>query len=130
MVSFDLSAQQILLVDDVAFSRETIRRVLRAMGEPQIIDAANGVDAIEHLSRARGISMVIADFNMPVFNGLQLLQAIRLGQTAASRALPVAMLTGHSDQHLVTSALALDVNAFAIKPVSANTLGQHAAASG
>jgi len=124
MAELDLSDHDILLVDDVAFSRETIRRVLRSMNEPRIIDAANGRDAIEELNRVRSISLVIADFNMPIANGLHLLQAIRLGKTAAARTLPVAMLTGHSDQHLVASALALDVNAFAVKPVSATTLGR------
>lgn len=124
MVEFDLSGHVILLVDDVPFARETMRRVLRSMNEPRIIDASNGAQAQDQLQRVSAISFVIADFNMPVVNGLQLLQAIRAGRTKASRSLPVAMLTGHSDQHLVASALALDVNAFAVKPVSATGLGK------
>jgi len=124
MAGFDLAGHVILLVDDVAFSRETVRRVLRAMNEPSIIDASNGAQALTLLNSKPDITLVIADFNMPIGNGMQLLQAIRAGKSQAERTLPVAMLTGHSDQHLVASALALDVNAFIVKPVSADAIGK------
>lgn len=127
MTDFDLSGHVILLVDDVAFSRETIRRVLRSMNEPTVIDAANGAAALVLLNSKRDISFVIADFNMPGGNGLQLLQAVRTGMSEAPRDLPVAMLTGHTDQPLVANALALDVSAFVVKPVSADALGQRIA---
>src|SRR5262249_2017601 len=66
-------------------------------------------------------------FMMPNVNGLQLLKAIRTGRARCRRDLPVAMLTAVSDQDLVGAALALDVNAFLLKPASVQALSQRIA---
>ena len=55
---------------------------------------------------------------MPELHGLQLLKAVRTSQYGITRATPVTLLTGYSDKSLVDVALALDVNAFLVKPVS------------
>jgi len=124
MSNLNLSIYTILLVDDVAFARQTVSRVLTAMGRPVVIEAENGGTALEILRSKRTIDFVISDFNMPYLNGLQLLKAVRTGESSAHRSLPFAMLTGFSDKHLVDSALALDVNAFLVKPVSRKTLSE------
>lgn len=125
MTELNLRRQRILLVDDVFFARETIKKILFGLGNPEIIEASNGYKAMtEAQNSPSDITMVIADFNMPVMNGLQLLKSIRMDETVLRRDVPVAMLTGYSDQDLVTLALALDVNAFLVKPVSSATLAQ------
>src|SRR5438477_8783711 len=53
---------------------------------------------------------LISDVNMPTMNGLELVQRVRSGDTAAPRDLPILMLTGHGDELVVTTALALDVD--------------------
>jgi CheY-like chemotaxis protein len=65
---------------------------------------------------------VITDFGMPHANGLQLMKAIRCGETSIPRNTPVILLTGYSDDYVVSAALRLDVSAFILKPVSRNTL--------
>jgi len=65
---------------------------------------------------------VITDFGMPVANGLQLTKIIRCGETGIPRETPVVLLTGFSDDYVVSAALALDVNAFVLKPISRNML--------
>jgi DNA-binding response OmpR family regulator len=50
--------------------------------------------------------------------GLGILQAVRCGQTALSRDLPILMLTGHADEYIVRVAGELDVSALLTKPVS------------
>jgi len=95
--------------------------------EPTIVQARNGVEALNALP-STPIDAVIAAFQMPQMNGLELLKALRVGKTKAVRGLPFAMLPGHTDQDLVGAALALDVNAFLAKPVAkatmANRLGR------
>ena len=122
MVKTDLSPYTILLVDDVTFSRQTVMRLLKTMGDPEVHQAENGAEAMEVLQSERMVDFVLSDFKMPGFNGLQLLKAIRTGQTAARRETPFAMVTGYSDRHLVDMALALDVNAFLVKPISKKAL--------
>jgi CheY-like chemotaxis protein len=69
-----------------------------------------------------GFDCIVTDFNMLPMTGLQLLQAVRTGHTKAPRATPTIILTGHADDHLVAAALALDANAFVVKPVSRTSL--------
>lgn len=125
VADIDLSAQRILLVDDVPFARATVGRILQGLGEPTVFEASDGYEAMSIIEASpEDVSMVIADFNMPRMNGLQLLKAIRLGEAGFRRDLPVALLTGYSERHLVDTAARLDVNAFLIKPVSRDALGR------
>ena len=118
--SLDLSGQTVLVADDVTYSRSIVRWLLRDFGDPKVHQAANGKEALGYLSF--GVDVVISDFNMPKMQGLELLKAVRTGQHDIDRATPFAMLTAYSDEHLVDLALALDVNAFLIKPVSKQAL--------
>ena len=118
----DLSDYTILLVDDVTFSRQTIFKLLISMGSPVVHHAEDGTEALEVLHKNPNVDFVVSDFNMPNFNGLQLLKAIRTGKTDVRRGTPFAMLTGYSDRPLVDMALSLDVNAFLTKPVSKKAL--------
>lgn len=125
MADFDLAGQHVLLVDDVFYARETVKRLLFTMGKPDITEAPNGQQAIKVMAEVdKPLTMVITDFQMPTMNGLQLLKAIRAGDTPLARDFPVAMLTGYSERQLVDVALALDVNAFLIKPVSRDALAR------
>ncbi|MHB1205856.1 MAG: response regulator, partial [Rhodospirillaceae bacterium] len=65
---------------------------------------------------------VITDFKMGDINGLHILKAIRCGETRVPPNTPVILLTGFSDDFVVSTALQLDVNAFVLKPVSHRTL--------
>ena len=65
---------------------------------------------------------VITDFSMPNLNGLQLVKAIRCGETGIPRDTPIILLTGYSDEYIVSTAFSLDVNAFVPKPVSHDAL--------
>ncbi len=124
MSDLDLSRHQILLVDDVVFARATVKKILSSFERPRVIEAVHGEEAMEILNGTGSpVSMIVSDFNMPKKNGLELLQAIRCGETNYPRDFPIAMLTGYSDEHLVDMALALDVNAFLIKPISRDTMG-------
>ena len=114
--SLDLSGRRVLVADDVMYSRSIVRWLLRDFGDPRVHQAANGKEALGYLRV--GVDAVISDFNMPEMQGLELLKAVRTGQQNINRATPFAMLTAYSDKHLVDVALALDVNAFLIKPVS------------
>jgi len=137
--SAGLAGYHFLVVDDQEFVRHIVREALVSSGVRDIETAINGEEAIE-LIKARsetnpvdsvgpvkpgtisdsvgGFDCVVTDFNMQPVTGLQLLQDIRTGNTGAPRDTPVALLTAHSDAYLVASALALDVNAFVLKPVS------------
>lgn len=115
-----LNAKRVLLVDDEKFSRNIVFRMLKDMGcDDDPLVAADGASGLATLSEHRNaVGLVVCDFNMPVMNGLEFLKAIRTALDGLPHALSVIMLTGHADAALVGTALALDVDAFVVKPVS------------
>lgn len=119
MTRGSLEGKSVLLVDDTRFSQQTVARQLAGEGLKEIFFAKNGRDGLRTLASARDqIGFVISDINMPEMNGLDFLKAIRDGTAECARDLPVALLTGYAERDLVEVAIALDVNAFLIKPVS------------
>jgi two-component system chemotaxis response regulator CheY len=116
----------VLLVDDQATIRQLVSAVLHQLGIAATETAKDGVEAIEMLEKTTPGALLL-DVNMPRMNGLELLQRVRAGDTAAPRDLPVLMLTGHGEGAVVGTALALDANGFVLKPVSPASLKQRLA---
>lgn len=69
---------QVLIVDDSKAMRMIVRRALRQanLGGHNIEEAANGVEALGKLREAR-YDVILADWNMPEMNGLELLKVVR-----------------------------------------------------
>jgi len=113
----------VLIVDDDDFTRSLIVMMLRKLQALKIHEARNGVDALKQTTgKIGGVDIVLADLNMPKMNGLELLKAVRTGQACVDRAVPFAILTGHSDTEYVSIAMYLDVDCFMIKPVTVEVL--------
>jgi DNA-binding NtrC family response regulator len=79
----------ILVVDDEAPFRAVLRDILEPLGY-RIIEAADGLEALERLSRMR-IDLVIADQRMPRVDGLELLREIRRSPSPP----PVVLMTAY-----------------------------------
>ncbi len=73
---------KILLIDDHAIVRSGLRRLLSALGDPEISEAANGRDALVRYREARP-DVVILDFNLPGIGGLELLQRLMIDDPSA-----------------------------------------------
>jgi DNA-binding NarL/FixJ family response regulator len=81
----------ILLVEDHALVRAGLKRLLATLDQGDIIEAANGHDALL-LLRARRPGLVILDLNLPGLGGLELLR--RMIQAGAG---PILVLTMHAE---------------------------------
>ena len=70
--------KKLLIVDDSKAMRMIVRRALRQanLGEHQVAEATNGEEALEKL-RGGPFDLVLADWNMPQMNGIDLLKAVR-----------------------------------------------------
>jgi two-component system chemotaxis response regulator CheY len=68
--------------------------------------------------------IVITDWAMPIFDGLELTQMIRQPGANANPYVAIIMLTGHSEKKRVTSARDARVTEFLAKPISAKGLYQ------
>lgn len=111
----------ILIADDQAFIRSLLVSMLRDM-DYKPVEAIDGHQAMQQLVlRPRAL---ILDHRMAGLTGLEILRAVRCGHTGLARDLPVLMLTGHADEHIVRVAGELDVSALLTKPVSKAQLRQ------
>jgi len=109
-----------LVVDDKPFIRNLVTSMLVRSGAQHIARAENGEEAVDLLQRAGGrCDCLISDWNMEPVNGLQLLQMIRAKQVLHTPPdLCFILVTGTSQADVVNAAIALDVNAYLVKPVS------------
>ncbi|MFT5711385.1 MAG: EAL domain-containing protein (putative c-di-GMP-specific phosphodiesterase class I) [Halioglobus sp.] len=115
VVDDELENLSILLVDDDPFMQRTIEQALSNIGLENITKAANGREALDILA-SQDIQLLLTDVQMPVMNGLQLLQQIRCGNTEAERKLRTVIITGLTDVETLGLAIGLDVNGFLTKP--------------
>jgi len=88
------SGATILLVEDERPVRSTVRRLLERHGY-QVLEAANGLDALELVtSRGGEINLVLSDMVMPGMGGIELAGRVR---TIAPK-LPVLLMTGYTEE--------------------------------
>ncbi|MGD1876528.1 MAG: response regulator [Kiloniellaceae bacterium] len=105
----------VLIADDQAFIRSLLVSMLRDLGY-KTLEASDGNHAMQQLGLRPHAA--ILDHRMAGLTGLEILQAVRCGSTGSPRALPILMLTGNADEHIVRVAADLDVSALLSKPVS------------
>ena len=86
-------------------------------------DREDGATALEMYSHYVP-DIVITDWAMPIFDGLELAQMIRQPESKGNPYAPIIMLTGHSEKRRVTVARDAGVTEFVAKPISAKGLYQ------
>ena len=108
------SRKTILVVDDSKTMRDDIRAALEAEGYA-VEEAGDGEEALERIKGNAHLAMVLCDIKMPLFTGLELLDALRAeGRTAT---LPVVMLTTESELQLIARAKEAGARGWLVKPV-------------
>lgn len=117
----DFENLRVLIVDDNAFVRKLIRSMLRQLGVTSILEAGNGLEAIERLN-AQDCDLVLLDWKMPEMNGDQVLITLRQHNKAYFRNLPVILITGYANQSLVLKAVHQGADAIVVKPFSISLL--------
>ena len=108
---------KVLVVDDSGVMRKIIIRSLNAVGVTDIVEAGDGVEALERFTKNQ-FNMVLTDWNMPNKSGLELTREIRaLGST-----IPIMMITTEAEKSRVLEAIQAGVSDYLAKPFEAETL--------
>ncbi|GJH25517.1 chemotaxis response regulator CheY [Caballeronia novacaledonica] len=110
---------KILVVDDFSTMRRIVRNLLKESGYVNIDEAEDGAAALARLRTGR-YDFVISDWNMPILDGLSMLQQIR-ADASLSR-LPVLMVTAEAKRENVIAAAQAGANGYVVKPFTAATL--------
>lgn len=123
MVRIDFHRLRFLVVDDNAHMRRILRTLLHGFGAREIYEAEDGPSGLETFTQY-GPEIIITDWVMPGFDGLELTRMLRQPDVYANAYVAVIMLTGHSEKAHVTAARDAGVTEFLAKPISANDLYQ------
>ena len=100
-----------MLVDDAAFMRMTIKNALTKAGYTDLLEAADGQQAVETYQREHP-DLVIMDITMPNMDGIQALQAIKQVDPNAK----VIMCSAMGQEAMVVEAIQQGALDFIVKP--------------
>jgi chemotaxis family two-component system sensor histidine kinase/response regulator PixL len=106
-------AQTLLVVDDSSSLRHSISQSLQKISD-RVLQAENGLKALEKLHQAGEVGLVVCDLEMPFMNGFQFLKAIRQNTNFGN--IPVIILTSRDSEKHHSLALELGANAYLTKP--------------
>lgn len=113
--------KSVLFVEDSPTMRRIIANSLKKIGFSEIIEAEDGVDALEKID-GRLVDLVVTDWNMPEMNGAELVEELR-GRPEFDD-IPIVMITTRGMKDDVMTAMRLGVNAYVIKPFTPDILQQ------
>jgi two-component system chemotaxis response regulator CheY len=109
-----------LVVDDSKAIRMILARTLHELGY-EVREAANGVEALQVMAAEKSdIALVLADWNMPELNGLDLVRRLRQDPDLAS--LVVVMVTTETEVDQMITALEAGANEYVMKPFTREIL--------
>ncbi len=109
----------VLVVDDEPHIRKYIGLILRKLGNPTIIEAADGEQAVVLYGQHRP-DLVLLDVNMPILDGLGALERISASDPNAV----VVMLTSLATRHVVERCLELGAVNFVRKDTPKETMAK------
>src|SRR5689334_5483577 len=92
---------KVLVIDDSLMVRQQVKRALTATAADgfEVVEAIDGVDALEKAHAMAELDLVICDVNMPRMDGLEFLAAFRADKRFVG--VPVVMLTTEAQADLV-----------------------------
>ncbi len=110
---------QALVVDDSGAMRRIQQKMLESLGW-EVKTATNGEEALVALNGLPDCRLMLADWHMPVMDGLELCRAVRRDGRYARLCIVMVSSDGVIDS--VQNALAAGANEFIIKPFTADAL--------
>ena len=109
-----------LVVDDSKTIRIIIKRILIELGF-EVLEAVNGVNALEVIAPHKAVvKLVLADWNMPEMNGLELVKKLR--QDPELPSLKIIMVTTETEMSQMSSSLEAGADEYVMKPFTKDIL--------
>lgn len=97
-----------------------LTKTLKELGY-EVREASNGREALEAIeAENKAVSLVLADWNMPEMNGLDLVKCLR--QDPALSSLIVVMVTTETEIDQMATALDAGANEYVMKPFTRDIL--------
>ncbi len=114
-------AFNILIIDDSKIIRSVIKKTLEISGIPvgEVLEASNGLEGLT-VMRENWVDLVFADLNMPVMNGLEMLDI--MAQEKLLQKTPVLICSTEGSKTRIEELFKKGVRAFIRKPITPEVL--------
>ena len=116
-----LKNQTVLFVEDEELAREKLAKLLSKLFK-EVILASNGLEGLEKYEKSKitneKIDLIISDINMPIMNGLEMLEKIR----EIDSFVPLIFTTARSETDNLLKAIDLNVSNYIVKPIDTTIL--------
>ena len=110
---------KILIADDHSMIREGLKQLLELDGDIQVVgEAGNGEECLEVLKRVNP-DVVLLDINMPVMNGLKMLEILRSSKYKNQK---ILILTIHNEVEYLMKAIDIGVEGYVLKDSDSSIL--------
>lgn len=103
-------SKKVLLVDDAAFMRMRVKKVLEEQGY-STVEAADGKEAVDKYVKEKP-DLVMMDITMPVMDGITAIQEIMKLDTAAK----IVICSALGQQNMVISGIKAGAKDYVLKP--------------
>ncbi len=107
----------ILVVDDAAFMRMTLKKMLEANGHKVVAEASTGVEAIRKYAETKA-DVVLLDITMPEMNGIDALKGLK----EINPKVKVVICSAMGQQAMVAQAIQYGAKDFVVKPFEEDRL--------
>ena len=112
---------RVLIVDDSNSFRKLVSQYLKTLEKMEILEAEDGVCALELLKKEAGkIDLILLDFYMPRMDGLAFYE--KLVENKTFRNIPVVMITTSDDKKRMVAAVRSGIKHYLTKPFTPEDL--------
>ena len=106
--------KKVLLIDDSRTARSLLKRIFIELGDWDIVEAANGQEALDQLKKLDFIDLACIDWNMPVMNGIEFITEAK--KMAHMRSAWLMMVTTETEMSNMHKAMVAGANEYVMKP--------------
>ena len=108
-----------LVIDDSRAMRSILRGILASL-DVEVVEAADGRQAVDILAVDQDFDLALVDWNLPEMSGLEFVTKIRKDPRLSG--MPLLMVTTETEFKRVTQALQAGANEYIMKPFDRDML--------
>lgn len=106
-----LKKLKLLFVEDEEDLIEIISDTLQKL-QANFLTVSNGEEALEVIEQNRDISVIVTDINMPIMNGLDMIEELKRREID----IPIIIMSAHTEIDYINKAKELGVDNYLLKP--------------
>ncbi len=111
---------KVLIVDDSQLIHNMYKLVLKRYKKCVFVDAMNGLEALDILSKGDDFDLILLDINMPIMNGIQFMEKINKENLYSQ--IPIIIISTEGKEEDTLRAMKLGARGYIVKPFKPHQL--------